>query len=389
MSGDPEQEFFADGIVEDLISALSHFRWLFVIARNSSFTYKGKSANVKQISSDLGVRYVVEGSVRRSGTRLRVTVQLIDAANDHNVWADNFDRPVGDLFDLQDEITQAITGLMVPALGSAERERSLRDNRPSLDAWEAYQKGLAFYYRPYSYDDHAQARRLFDQAIELDPNFSDAHAMVAFMGIYAVNSGRSSYTASTEDILSEAARAAERAVQIEDNNALAHTALGRVRGLLGDEEIGIAECKTAVRLNPNLAIAHHELGFIFVYSGQLEEAAPCFDKAIQLSPNDPSRWNFYHLKGICLYQMEKYEEAGDNFRQAVVLRSTVAAPHIWLAAIFVERGQMMEARAAVKDTLARNPYVTLALVSRLCSFLPDNVLTIFLDRLREAGLPEE
>ncbi len=267
LSDDPEQGYFADGIVEDLITALARFPWLFVIARNSSFSYKGKTVPVKQVSEELGVRYVVEGSVRRSETRLRVTAQLIDAVNDRHVWADSYDRPVGDLFDLQDESTRTITGVLVPALSSAERARFSRDNRPSLDAWEAYQKGLACYYQPYSDEGHRQARQLFDSAIELDPGIADSHVMIALMGVYAINSGQSSYSGSREEILVEALRAAERAVQLEDNNALGHTALGRLRGLMGDAEAGIAECETAVALNPNIAVAHYELGFVLFYAG--------------------------------------------------------------------------------------------------------------------------
>jgi adenylate cyclase len=262
LSTDPEQAYFVDGVVEDLITALSRFPWLYVIARNSSFAYKGRPVQAKQVSQELGVRYLVEGSVRSSPTRLRVTAQLIDATNGHHVWAEKYDRPTGDLFDLQDEICQAIIGVLVPALSSAERERSLRSNRPGLDAWQAYQKGLAYYYRPYSDANHAEARRMFDRAIELDESFADAYVMIALMGIYALDSGQSSYTGTAEEILAEAAQAAKLAVQLEDNNALAHTVLGRIYDLQFDGKAGVAECETAIGLNPNLAIAHHELGFV-------------------------------------------------------------------------------------------------------------------------------
>lgn len=171
LSGDPEQEFFADGIVEDLIMALSRFAWLFVIARNSCFSYKGKTVQSTQVAEDLGVRYVVEGSVRQSATRIRVTAQLINATRGRSVWSQTYDRPTGDLFDIQDDISQSITGVMVPALSEAERERCLRNTRPSLDAWEAYQKGLAHYYRPYSHEDHAAAWGFSISRLHLTPNF--------------------------------------------------------------------------------------------------------------------------------------------------------------------------------------------------------------------------
>jgi TolB-like protein len=153
MSSNSEQEFFADGVVEDLITALSRFRWLDVVARNSSFSFKGKNVQISEVAKTLGVGYIVEGSVRSSPTRLRVTVQLIDTTKDSHVWAESYDRQPGDLFDLQDEITSSIVGVLVPALGRAERERSMPSIRPDLDAWEVYQRGLAHYYRPFSIED--------------------------------------------------------------------------------------------------------------------------------------------------------------------------------------------------------------------------------------------
>jgi TolB-like protein len=388
MSGDPEQEYFADGIAEDLITALSRFPWLFVIARNSSFTYKGRSVDVKQVGRDLGVRYVVEGSVRRSDTRLRVAAQLIDATTGHHVWAERYDRPVGDLFDLQDDITEMITGVLVPALGSAERERASRKLRPSLDAWEMYQRGLLHYYRPYSHDDHAEARRLFDRAIELDPDFADAHAIVGLMGVYAVNSGQSSYSSSPQETLAEAARAARRAVQLEDNNALAHIALGRALDLMGDLETGIAECETAVRLNPNLAVAHHELGFVLVHAGRSAEALSCFDKAIRLSPNDPSRWNFFLLKGATQSHLGEHESAIGNLKTAARLRPTSFWPHLFFAVALVGLGRMDEARAAIQEALSRNPDITLTIISQIRQNRHSEYIDKILDQLQKAGLPE-
>jgi adenylate cyclase len=275
-SSDSEHGFFADGIVEDLITALSRFPWLFVVSRNTSFSYKGENVQTKRLTEDIGVRYMVEGSLRMSPSRLRVTVQLIDAINDRHVWAENYDRPIDDLFDLQDEITQAITGVLVPALSVAERERYQSENHPSLDAWASYQKGLTHYYRPYSDDGHAESRRLFDQAITLDPSFADAHSMIAIMGVYSVRSSQTSYTTSRTEILAESLQMAERAVQLEDNNALAHLALGMSTQMHGRHSAAILEGETAIGLNPNLAIAHHELGFIRFFCGQLVESVGCF-----------------------------------------------------------------------------------------------------------------
>ncbi len=388
-SADPEQEFFADGIVEDLITALSRFPWLFVVARNSSFSYKGQSVNIKQVAEDLGVSYVVEGSVRSSSTRLRVSVQLIEAAHGHHVWAENYDRPVGDLFDLQDEITRSITGVLIPALSHAERERILRDNRPTLDAWHVYQKGLIHFYRPYSQEDNAEARKLFYEAIEIDPGFSDAHAMIALMAIYAVDSAQSSREASVPEHIAEAEKAAKTAVQCDDRNALAHLALGRVYGHLGMPDDGIAECRTAVEMNPNFAMAHHEFGFLLSFVDRYEEAIDCFDEAIRLSPNDPSRWNFYLLKGICLYAVGKHEEAMSSFREAARLRPTAFWPRTCMAAALAAMDRIEDAQVPLQEALDRNPQLS-------CSFFVDYMerlpyrpkyMQSWIADLKNAGLP--
>ncbi len=388
LSSNPEQEFFADGIVEDLIMALSRFAWLFVIARNSCFSYKGKTVQSAQVAEELGVRYVVEGSVRQSATRIRVTAQLIDAIHNRSVWSQTYDRPTGDLFDIQDDISQSITGVMVPALSEAERERCLRSTRPSLDAWEAYQKGLAHYYRPYSDEDHAAARGFFDQSITLDPGFSDAHAMIAMMGVYAVNSGQSSYKGTQHEIQEEAKLAAERAVQADDNNALAHVALGRINDILGNTGTAIAECRTAVSLNPNLALAHHELGFVLNNAGHLKESIPCYELAIRLSPNDPSRWNFHLVKGSAFLAMGEQDKAVASYTEAIRLRPKAFWPYLGLAASLVRLGQMTEAADAIKEVLARNPTWTAKKMSDSFAGSEGSHLKDWVDAVRQAGLPE-
>lgn len=388
LSSDPEQEFFADGVVEDLIMALTRFAWLFVISRNSCFTYKGRTVQTSQVARDLGVRYVVEGSVRQSSTRIRVTTKLIDAAHDRHVWTESYDRPTGDLFDIQDEITQAITGVMVPALSTAERDRCQRSTRPSLDAWEAYQKGLAFYYRPFSQEDNAAAKHLFEQSIALDPEFSDAHAMIAMMGVYALNSGQSSFAGTRQQILATAAQAAHSAVHKDDSNALAHIAMGRVAELSGNYETAIAECETAISLNPNLAVAHHELGFVLNNFGRLAEAVTHHDAAIRLSPNDPSRWNFHFLKGVALFGMDEFDKSVASLKEGSRLRPAAFWPHLGMAACFVGLGKMPDAEKAVRDGLQRNPDWTLKKMTATFETFPGDHLQRWIGNLRLAGLPE-
>jgi len=388
-SSDPEQNFFADGIVEDLITALSRFPWLFVISRNTSFSYKGQNVQAKRVAEELGVRYMVEGSLRMSSSRLRVTVQLIDAVNDRHVWAENYDRPTGDLFDLQDEITQAITGVLVPALSIAERERFQREKHPKLDAWAAYQKGLALYYQPYSDENHAEGRRLFDQSIELDPNFSDAWAMIAMMGNYSVRSGQTSYSGTREQILAEALEAAERAVQLEDNNALAHLALAPCLQLAGQFGAGVQECETAVKLNPNLALAHHELAFSLFTAGRLKESVGSYDQAIRLSPNDPSRWNFYLLKGFSLTCLEQYEQAIESLKEATRLRSSAFWPFFCMASAYWGLGREEDARAAVDDGLKRKPDWTVVKTLETFGDEPLEHIERWANMMGEAGLPKD
>jgi TolB-like protein/Tfp pilus assembly protein PilF len=388
LSDNPEQAYFADGITEDLITALSHFPWLFVVSRGTSFSYKGESVKASRVADDLGVRYIVEGCVRMSSSRLRTNVQLVDAVNDRHIWAENYDRPTGDLFDLQDEIIQRITGVLVPALSGAEMERYQRENRPKLDAWSAYQKGLLHYYRPYSDVDHAESRRLFDLSIKLDPNFSDAHAMIAMMGVYSINSGQTSYTGSKDEILAEAKLAAERAVQLDERNALAHVALGRVNQLAGLNRVAISEGEIATRLNPNLAIAHYEFGFILYESGKLEESIRSFDRAIELSPNDPSRWNFFLLKGIALLLLGEFDRAIDNFEESSRLRPLAFWPFVGLAAAYVAQERTEDAQTAINTVLERNPDWTVTKMSGVFATLPSTLREIWLDYMRKAGLPE-
>lgn len=387
LSRDEDQEFFADGVVEDLITAFARFRWVSVIGRNSTFAFKGSDTSSSDLAAELGVRYFVEGSVRASPSRVRVNVQLIDAKEDKNIWAETYDRPQGELFDLQDEVTRSITGVLIPALSKVEMERSMRSNHPTLGAWQSYQKGLAFYYLPFSVEDHAAARRHFDLAIERDPNFSDAYAMVALMGVYSVRSGQTSYIATPDEIIAEALQAAEKAVLLDDSGALAHIALGVVNCWMGSVDAAVAECQTAVRLNPNLAQAHHELGFALNYSGRCVDAISSFDEAIRLSPNDPGRWNFYLLKGSMLFAVGNFDEAIDCLNQSARLRPASFFPYIFLAATYIEVNDDAAAQEAVDQILNRKADLKLENLRIVFGKAPAEHLFRAMKNLEIAGLP--
>ncbi|MFC6636963.1 tetratricopeptide repeat protein [Sulfitobacter sediminilitoris] len=316
-----------------------------------------------------------------------MNVQLIDAKKNKNIWAETYDRPQGELFDLQDEVTRSITGVLIPALSKAEMDRSMRSNHPKLDAWQSYQKGLAFYYRPFSVEDHAEARLHFDLAIERDPNFSDAYAMVALMGAYSIRSGQTSYTSTADEIIAEALQAAEKAVLLDDSGALAHIALGVVKCWMGELDVAVAECQTAVRLNPNLAQAHHELGFTLNHAGQCADAVSCFDEAIRLSPNDPARWNFYLLKGSMLFAIGDFDEAIDCLNQSARLRPAAFFPYVFLAATYIEMNDDLAAQEAVDQILKRKVGLKLENLRTVFGKAPAEHLVRAMKNLEIAGLP--
>src|SRR4051794_2229983 len=253
MSGDPEQDYFADGMVDDIITALSHFKALFVIARNSSFTYKGRAVDVKQIGRELGVRYVLEGSVRKAANRVRITGQLVDTATGAHLWADRIDGGLGDIFDLQDQVTESVVGAIAPAVEKAEIERAKRKPTDSLDAYALYLRGLARFYQFGNRQANDEALRLFDSAIELDPDFASAYGRAAFCYAYAKANGWISVTANE---IAEVTRLAQRAVDVGKDDAIALACAGwALAVVVRDLEVGAGLIDRALVLNSNLAEA--------------------------------------------------------------------------------------------------------------------------------------
>jgi TolB-like protein len=286
MSGDPEQDYFADGMVEDIITALSHFKALFVIARNSSFTYKGRAVDVKQIGRELGVRYVLEGSVRKAGNRVRITGQLVDTATGVHLWADRFDGGLDDIFDLQDQVTESVVGAIAPAVEKAEIERAKRKPTESLDAYALYLRGLARFYQFASRQANADALRLFNSAIELDPDFASAYCRAASCYIHARGEGWISITANE---IAEVTRLAKRAVELGKDDAIALAASGfALASVVRDLELGASLIDRALVLNSNLAEIWSFGGWVKTWLGEPETAIERFARAIRLSPLDPS-----------------------------------------------------------------------------------------------------
>jgi len=385
MSADPDQEFFADGIVEDVITALCRFRSLFVIARNSTFTYKGRAVDVTEIARDLGVRYVVEGSVRRAGHRVRITAQLIDALSGKHIWAERFDGTLDDIFELQDQITTQIVVAIAPEIEAHERERARRKPPENLDAWESYQRGLSKFYRhdKTSFD---EAIRLFREAIALDPEFAAPHANLAYTIWNSVIMG---YAGDTATAVAVARAAAEQAIILDPNDPVAHTTLGRLYMLVGDSELAVGEMQTAVALNPNFAQGHYGLAYAYHRgAGQAEQALPHYDVALRLSQRDPLRWSMLMLKGSALCALGRHDEAIASCRQACRFPDAGYLPHMHLAAALAEAGQIREAKMAIETATKLEPAFSIGFAHNIFGGAHKTYLKSLIDSLRKAGLRE-
>jgi adenylate cyclase len=386
MSGDPEQEYFSDGIAEDVITSLSRFRSLFVIARSSTFTYKGHTVDIKRIARELGVRYVVEGSVRKAGNRVRITAQLIDAASGNHLWADRFDGALDDVFDLQDQITEQIVVAVEPEIQRRERERARRKPPENLDAWENLQRGLSHFYRM-NKTDHAEAIRLFRQAVAQDPEFATAHAHLAEALWMSVPWGFAEDTAKA--LVGAARAAAERAISLDPNEPVARTILGRIHSFAGEIEMSIGEMQAAIAINPNMAWGYYSLGWIYHYgASQPEQALPHFDAALRLSPRDPRRWLYFMVKGSALRALGRHDEAIAHCRQACQYPDTGYQPYMYLVAALAEAGKTSEAQTALEKAMQIQPALSIGYIRSHFVGEHETTLKSLLDSLRKAGVPE-
>ncbi len=282
MSGEPEQEYFSDGISEDIITALSKLRWFFVIARNSSFIYKGKAVHMKQIAEELGVRYVVEGSVRKGGDRVRITAQLNDVATGSHLWAERYDRDLADVFAVQDEITENIVAAIEPQLYAAENFRAQRKPPDSMDAWDLVMRALSHYWRV-TRQDNVVAQALLEKAIAIDPNYGQALGVLATSYMFTAHMGWMDMAAA----MPIAERAALAAIRADSEDPWAHNALGHVYLFARRFDDSLAEFEVALRLNPNFALAQGYYGLSLSYSGRWQDADEAARRALRLSPRDP------------------------------------------------------------------------------------------------------
>jgi adenylate cyclase len=346
MSIDPEQEFFADGIAEDVITALSRYPSLFVIARNSCFAYKGRTVDVKQIGRELGVRYVLEGSLRKASNRIRVTAQLVEAETGRHVWAERYDRDLADIFSVQDEITEAVTIAIVPAIAESERQRAMRKPPQSLDAWAAYQRGL-WHLSNFSANDHALAPAFFQQAIDLDPNFAGGYTGLAYAQHRAASRRGLSETDSVE--------VARRAVGLDADDAEARVCLGFMLLWQGDHEGALTESETALALSANLASAHGLRGSVLNWSNRHEEGRVALERSIRLDPRNPNLVVRFNAVTVSFYLAGKYDAAIEAARRTIRSYPDRENDYRWLAAALGQVGRIDEAKEALEKAIAIAP----------------------------------
>ena len=357
-----------------------------MIARNSSFTYKGSAVDITQVAQDLGVRYVVEGSVRKAGDRVRITAQLIDATSGNHLCADRFDGSLDDVFDLQDQITEQIVVAVEPEILSHERDRARRKPPDSLDAWAFVQHGLAHYYRT-TKDEHEEAIRLFREASALDPDFAMAYAYQGAIHWASLIYGRAE---DRNETMAAARSAVERAISLDPNEPVARYFLGRLQVMSGEVEMAISEMKKAIEINANLGAAHFGPGFTYHYgTGDAARALPHYDTALRLSPRDPLRWTHFMLKASALRTLARHDEAVELARQACQFPDCAATAYLHLAACLAEAGHSDEAQSALESASRLDPAVSISFVRNSIVGMHEVILKSLLDSLRKAGLPEE
>ncbi|MDB5634570.1 MAG: CadC-family transcriptional regulator [Tardiphaga sp.] len=384
LSGDPEQEYFADGVVEDIITALSRMRWLFVIARNSSFTYKGRAVDVKEVSRQLGVRYVLEGSVRKAANRVRITGQLIDATTGAHLWAERFEGTLDDIFELQDQVAASVVGAIAPQLERAEAERAKQKPTENLSAYDYYLRGTAKLNLG-TREAIDEALPLFEKAIRLDPDFASAYAMAAWSHFWRKVNG---WMTDVPQDVAEGARMARRAVELGRDDAVALTRSGHALAhLAGELDGGIALLDRALVLNPNLAAAWFLGGFLRVWHGEPDGAIEHFARAMRLSPLDPELYRMQagmavaHLFAGRFDQASSWaEKASRDLPSFLMVVGIIAASHA-LA------GRTAEGRRAMDHLRELDPTLR---VSHLRDWLPihrPEDLATFAEGLRKAGLP--
>lgn len=378
LSNDPGQEYFSDGITEDITNSLSRLSSLFVISRTSAFTYKGKPTKVQDISKEMGVRYVLEGSVRRSDTQVRVSAQLIDALADHHLWAEQYDRPLTDIFALQDEIVQKIATTLKLQLTLWEQGVLVRKRTDNLEAYDYYLRGFQYFFC-FTKEANAQARQMYEKAVELDPQYAGAYAGAGWTYFF---DWFVQWSQDSQD-LARAFELALKAIALDDSLPEAHRLLGEVYLYQKQHEQALAEVERALVLSPNDAGSYVHLWEILTYVGQPEEGLKMIEKAIRLNPQV-----VYYLNtlGWAYYWLGRYEDAATAFKRAISRSPNILVAHVGLTATYSALGQEAEALAKGAEVLRISPGWSLEVLQRLLPFKDQTVLDRHINDLRKAGL---
>ena len=381
MSDDPEQEYFGDGISEDILTALSKLRWFLVIARNSSFTYKGRAVHTRQIAEELGVRYILEGSVRKAGDRVRITAQLNDATTGSHLWAERYDRELVDVFEVQDEITNAIVAAIEPQIHAAENFRARRKQPSSLDAWDLLMRALSHYWRV-TRQDHAIAQTLLEKAVAIDPDYGQALSVLAACHMFGVHLGWAE--------LSRAAPIAERAalaaVRCDREDAWAHAALGSVYFSTRRLDDALSEFEQALALNPNFSLAQGYYALALSYAGRPAHAFEAAQKAIRLSPRDPSLAIYIGIAGYARFTERRYDEAIALAREAIRHRGDLTGAYRVLAVSAGMSGDKPLAAMALRQLRRVQPNISLAWIASQLPWNGEADREHYLEGFRRAGL---
>jgi TolB-like protein/class 3 adenylate cyclase/Tfp pilus assembly protein PilF len=381
MSGDAEQEYFADGMAEDIITALSRFKSLFVIARNSSFTYKGKAVDIKQVGRELGVRYVLEGSVRKAGNRVRLTGQLIEATTGRHLWADKCDGALEDVFGLQDQVTSSVVGLIAPTLEQAEIERAKLKPTDRLDSYDLFLRGMASVGKRGALP---EARAFFGKAFELDPEYGAAYAMAATTLMYEQSISGVPLAPETRN---EAIRLAYLAAKMGSDDAFALARSGHVLTYLGYEyDRGALMVEQAVALNPNLAIAWYSRGWVSLMCGESERAIESFERMIRLSPLDPLRGSAWNGSSFALSQLGRYEEGCETAMKSIQIMANAHTLGAYIVNA-IGAGRIADAEQAAGQLLKRQPGFRASHASEAFPIRSTAERDRLAAALREAGLP--
>jgi len=381
MSGDPEQDYFADGIVEDIITGLSRIKWLFVIARNSTFVYKGQVLDVKKIGRELGVRYLVEGSVRKAGNRIRITGQLIDTSTGAHIWADRYDGALDHIFDLQDRITASVIGAVEPNLRQAETERAKRKRPDSLDAYDLYLRAF-----PHAYantpEDSREALRLLDQALRLEPTYAAAHAIAAWCHEQLYHRG-----GFREEDKTATLRHSALAIAHGADDATALCMAGFAMALVSrDFEAGISAIDRSLALNTSYAAGFAYSAILRAFAGQYETAIEHALRAIRLNPLDPMGAQPYISLVFAYLPLGRFEEAAAAATKAVQLNPKFSIAHALQVVTLVRLGRLDAARAAAARLLALMPEFNVDMLTRVAGAAPE-ILEDWAGALRSAGIP--